>query len=328
MDIGSTDVPSSEDLLDSGWLRPLVMLGCGAVAAAVLFVFDGGDADAADQVAGSPSLAIAPAVRLPMEMNERVERWIHRFTTDQKASFQRFLDREGLYSEIIRDELRARGMPEELLYLALIESGFSARATSSASAAGVWQFMGPTAEQYGLRVDAWVDERRDPVKATGAALDYLQWLYDRYDSWYLAAAAYNAGPGRVDRVLRQHAEGRRGDEAIYWEIIEHLPFETRHYVPRLIAAVTLAENAGEYGFARNEVRPYEFDRIWVPGRTALSKVAASLEVPVDLMKRLNPHLIRGVTPPGESYALRIPVGSSGTVLASLGRSDLRAADDD
>lgn len=328
MDIGSTNVPSSEDLLDSGWRRPVLILACGAVAAAALLAFDGGGAAIDDSADGARVLAVKPAVRLPMEMNERVERWIHRFTTDQKASFQHFLDREGLYSGIIRDELRARGMPAELLYLALIESGFSAQATSDASAAGVWQFMGPTAEQYGLRVDPWVDERRDPVKATGAALDYLEWLHDRYDSWYLAAAAYNAGPGRVDRVLQQHAEGRKGDEAIYWEIIEHLPFETRHYVPRLIAAVTLAQNAGAYGFARNEVRPYEFDRIWVPGRTPVSKVAGSLEVPIDLMKRLNPHLIRGVTPPGESYALRIPVGSSGAVLASLGRSGLRLADDD
>jgi membrane-bound lytic murein transglycosylase D len=260
----------------------------------------------------------AVPVTLPVEMNARVERWMDRFRTDQRASFERFLAREGLYGSLIRAKLRDRGMPEELIYLAMIESGLSPRATSPVSAAGVWQFMGPTAREYGLRVDRWVDERRDPVKATDAALDYLEWLHDRYDSWYLAAAAYNAGFGRVDRILRTHADGRKGDEAIYWEIIEHLPRETREYVPRLLAATTLARQAFREGFEVTPYSPYEYDRVWVPGNTPLAAVARSLDVPADLMGDLNPHLIRGVTPPGTSYGLRVPVGATGDVMASLG----------
>lgn len=260
----------------------------------------------------------AVPVALPVEMNARVERWMDRFRTDQRGSFERFLAREGLYGSLIRDKLRERDMPEELIYLAMIESGFSAGATSPVSAAGVWQFMGPTAREYGLRVDRWVDERRDPVKATDAALDYLQWLHERYDSWYLAAAAYNAGFGRVDRVLRAHADGRKGDEAIYWEIIEHLPRETREYVPRLLAATMLARQAFREGFEVIPYGPYEYDRVWVPGNTPLAAVARSLDVPAELMGDLNPHLIRGVTPPGTSYGLRVPVGATGDVMASLG----------
>jgi len=160
---------------------------------------------------------------LPLHMNARVEKWVSRFSNEQRPAFQRLLEKKGQYEDLIRAELQDRGMPEELVYLAMMESGLSTRAVSSASAVGLWQFMGPTAQQYGLRVDEWVDERRDPVRATAAALTYIEWLHDRFGSWYLAAAAYNAGPGRVDRELRRHAQGRTGDEGLYWEILDHLP---------------------------------------------------------------------------------------------------------
>lgn len=298
------------------------ILGVGLVVAGTLAGVTGEPVEGDERVERLAN--IRPTVELPMEMNDRVMKWMRRFTTDQKEVFETYLNREGLYSELIRKELRSRGMPEDLLYLALIESGFSAGATSKASAVGVWQFMGPTAQQYGLRVDRWVDERRDPVKATDAALDYLSYLYDRYDSWYLAAAAYNAGPGRVDRILDQHADGRTGDEAIYWEIIDHLPFETREYVPRLLAAAALAREADWHGFDVALERPYSFDRVWVPGGTTLSGVATSLGVERSVLRGLNPHLVQGVTPPGVSYPLRVPVGSSHTVVASMG---FRSADD-
>ena len=209
-------------------------------------------------------------------------------------------------------------MPEDLLYLAMIESGFSPAATSRVSASGVWQFMGPTAREYGLEITRYVDERRDPVKATDAALDYLEDLYQRYDSWYLAAAAYNAGPGRVSRVLRRHAEGRYGDEQIYWEIITHLPRETREYVPKILAATILARDAEAYGFRVEAAEPYHFERVWVPGATRLSLVAEALGLPAARIRELNPHLIRGMTPPGGSFPLRVPRGRSPEVVAALG----------
>ncbi len=267
-----------------------------------------------------------PAKGLPIEVNGRVEKWMKRFMTDQKPSFQLFLGREGIYEDLIRDKLKDRGMPEDLLYLAMIESGYSPKATSKVSAAGVWQFMGPTALQYGLRVDEWVDERLDPVKATDAALDYLDFLHGRYDSWYLAAAAYNAGPARVDRALKRHLigageplpAGRVGDQDIYWEIIDHLPRETREYVPKILAATALSRQAERYGFKVKAGIPYVYDRVWVPGATSLSKVAKSLGVATRTMREMNPHLVMGWTPPGSAYGLRVPKGSSDQAIAALG----------
>jgi len=270
-----------------------------------------------------------PTVHLPIEVNERVERWMRRFLTTDRRTFEIFLSRESIFSPIIRSKLQEREMPQDLLYLAMIESGFSTRATSPVGAGGVWQFMSPTARQYGLRVDRWVDERRDPVRATDAALDYLQWLHARYDSWYLAAAAYNAGPGRVDQVLRKHAKGKKkGDEAIYWEIIDHLPRETRDYVPKMLAAMTLAREVGRYGLKVDPQSAYEFERVWVPGNTSLATVASSVGLPVTQLRELNPHLLRGVTPPGTSYGLRVPVGWIPEVMAVLGGGPARHMGDD
>lgn len=268
------------------------------------------------------------AVSLPLHENARVDRWVEHFRTDQRAAFERLLERQGAYDAIIRGKLRDRGMPQELLYLAMMESGLLTRAESSASAVGLWQFMTPTAQQYGLRVDEWVDERRDPVRATNAALDYLSYLHDRYGSWYLAAAAYNAGPGTVDRVLARHADGRTGDEDLYWEVLDHLPRETRDYVPRLVAAALLAEDVHGEGFDVQSEQPYRYDRVFVPGGTSLATVAWRLDVAPRLLRNLNPHLIQGVTPPDETYPIRVPVGLSPDVVASVGRyGRLRRADD-
>lgn len=262
---------------------------------------------------------------LPAEVNGRVEKWMRRFMTDQKDQFQLFLGREGVYEGMIREKLHERGMPEDLLYLAMIESGFSPRARSSASATGMWQFMGTTAKQYGLRIDDYVDERRDPVKATDAALDYLDFLHDRYGSWYLAAAAYNAGPARVDRALARHRLGLHvGDEDLYWEIIDRLPRETREYVPKILAATTLAKQAERYGFEVSEVAPYEFDRVWVPGGTSLLTVARSLGLSSTRMRELNPHLLMGVTPPGSSFPVRVPKGSSDALISKMGGKPTRS----
>lgn len=266
-----------------------------------------------------PSMERAPVARLPLQVNERVRYWLERFTTDQRLTMTAFLQHEEVYGSIVRAKLRARGMPDELLYLAGIESGFRPRATSHVAAAGLWQFMGPTAEQYGLRVDEWVDERRDPIRATDAALDYLETLHERYGSWYLAAAAYNAGPTRVDRALRRGAQGRTGDEALFWEIQDHLPRETREYVPKVLAATMLAREAEAYGFG-DVVRelPYAYDRVWVPGGTSLWTVAEATGTTMSVVRALNPHLVQGRVPPGASYALRVPVGSTHQVVASIG----------
>ena len=287
-------------------------------------------ADAAEELTPEerpPAAAeLAPTLEMPGEVNARVDRWIQHYLTDERRTFEAFLSRETIYGEMIRSELRSRGMPEDLLYLAMIESGFSANATSQVEASGLWQFMGPTAREYGLEIGDWVDERRDPIRATDAALDYLERLHERFGSWYLAAAAYNAGPNRVARAVREFDERPRGDEEIFWEIVDRLPSETRNYVPKLLAAVLLAKEAEEHGFEVERPSPYQFDRVWVPGGTSLDRVARALEIPASRLQDLNPHLVRGVTPPGTSYALRVPPGRTPTVVASLGR-DWGLADD-
>ena len=189
------------------WLATRWRLAMPLLLAPLLF-WNGEPESAEVALEVPPGTVEALGTRLPLHVNARVERWMERFQTTEKAAFETLLKRRSVYDELVRGKLRERGMPEELLYLAMMESRLETRAVSKVFAVGLWQFMSPTALQYGLRVDEWVDERRDPVRATDAALDYLQWLHGRFGSWYLAAAAYNAGPGRVERVLRRHAEGR------------------------------------------------------------------------------------------------------------------------
>ena len=275
-----------------------------------------------------PAVVEVVQAELPLHINEDVERWLELFQTVLKSDFEIFLSRRGAYGDLVRDALRAKGMPEDLLYLAMMESGLKPRAVSNVSAVGLWQFMSPTALQYGLRMDSYVDERRDPIGATEAALDYLNWLHERFGSWYLAAAAYNAGPGRVERVLRRYAAGRIGDENLYWKIIDHLPKETREYVPRLIAATILGNDASAYGFVVTSTERYDFELVFVPSGTSLLRVASALEIDVGILRNLNPHLVRGVTPPSEVYGVRVPVGGSQRVVASLAKGpDTRRADD-
>lgn len=296
--------------------RPLVLLGVGVLLVAFSLLVREAGVTTPSPV---PHVAeIAPSLGLPVEMNAEVERWMERYLTDQRPVFTRYLEREGLYSGMIREGLRRRGMPEELMYLAAIESGYSPRATSRVSAIGMWQFMGPTAQAFGLRIDSYVDERRDPVRATEAALDYLQSLHDRFGSWYMAAAAYNAGPSRVARIVRDHAGDVTGEEALYWEILDHLPRETRAYVPKMLAAILLGQAAEDYGFEVEPAQPMVFDRVWVPGGTTLKRVAEAVNLPLARIRELNPHLLRGVTPPGEPFGIRVPPGLSPMVVAALG----------
>ena len=278
----------------------------------------------------APAVLDARSTGVPLDVNPSVERWMEAFQTTRRAEFEHLLLRREIYAPMIREKLRARGMPEELVYIPMIESGLSPFAVSRVSAVGLWQFMGPTAQQYGLRVDPWVDERRDPIAATDAALEYLAWLHHRFgDSWTLAAAAYNAGPGRVERVLNRHAEGWLGDEELFWEIREHLPRETREYVPKMIAVTRLANMADDLGFDGSSVEAYRYDNVFVPGGTSLSTIARELDVELEALEVLNPHLLRGVTPPDEIFPLRVPVGESASVVDGLsGRSMIRLADDD
>jgi membrane-bound lytic murein transglycosylase D len=180
--------------------------------------------------------------------HRRVDSWIRRFTSDLKRSFAQYLERMDKYAPMIQAKLAQRDMPQELIFLAMIESGFNPRAKSPAQASGLWQFIGETGRRYGLTVNRRVDERNNPAKATDAALSYLADLYDRFGSWYLAAAAYNTGENRVGRIMRQVTGRERGTDADYYRIANRLPRETRDYVPKLIAAARIAKEPEKYGF--------------------------------------------------------------------------------
>lgn len=270
-----------------------------------------------------PAVEAAPAVSLaalnpaavewdiPVVRNEFVQRFVDLFEQRQPDRMALYLKRSGRYEGMIRSKLRERGMPEDLLYLSMIESGFNPNARSRAQAVGLWQFMAPTARMYNLRVDGYVDERRDPEKSTDAALRYLQDLYDEFGSWSLAAAAYNSGGGRVARVMREETGGVRGDDDAFWQIRNRLPSETREYVPLIFAAALIGKEPHKYGLDHVErLLPLPVERVQVPGGTALEVVARAIGVPAADLREMNPHLIRGATPPGGVYPVRIPEGRS------------------
>lgn len=244
---------------------------------------------------------------LPVERNDRVDFWIEFLQTEKNDDTRQWLERLGYYGPMIEAKLEERGMPKDLVFLAMAESGLDPEAYSSADASGLWQFIAETGRRYGLEVSRYVDERNDPVKATDAALDYLQDLHDRFGSWYLAAAAYNTGENRVERILNERAGGRKGDEALYWQIGEHLPRETRDYVPIMLAVGHIAKDPAAFGFTDlNYQSPMSYTEVRVPGGTTLEEVARQEGVDLREVERLNTHLVRGQTPPDRDWNVRIP----------------------
>ena len=198
-----------------------------------------------------PVLAGAEKVGLPDIEHARVTSWIKRFTTDQRRSFATYLSRMTKYEPMISEKLEKRDMPQGLIYLAMIESGFNPTAKSRVAATGLWQFMGPTARQYGLKVTGRSDERKNAARSTDAALEYLTDLHDRFGSWYLAAAAYNTGQGRVARIMKQVTGREKGTDEDFYRISSRLPKETREYVPKLVAAARIGAEPAKYGFGTN-----------------------------------------------------------------------------
>lgn len=182
--------------------------------------------------------------------NSRVDMWIEIFTTRPKLRdrFAVWLERKPKFEPMISAKLAERGMPQDLIYLAMIESGFNPKAYSHAKAGGLWQFIAETGQRYGLTVNRRVDERNHPDKATDAALEYLTDLHERFGSWYLAAAAYNTGENRVGRIMREVTGKERGTDADYYRISSRLPRETRDYVPMMIAAARISKEPAKYGF--------------------------------------------------------------------------------
>ena len=251
----------------------------------------------------------------PYETHARVEYFVQRFTGPVKPSFEVALERQSRFAPMIHQRLRAGGLPEDMIYLPLIESWYDPHAYSVAAAVGMWQFMTSTAKGVGLRVDWWIDERRDPVRSTEGAVIYLNQLRASFGSTFLAAAAYNGGPGRISRSLEAHApalEGAAG-EALFFALSDNtraLRAETRDYVPKLIAAALVGKDPARYGVETRSVIPFTWDSVTVPNATPLAAVAVAARIPLDTLLDYNPQVLRGLTPPsGPPVWLRVPVGA-------------------
>ena len=272
-------------------------------------------AAAADSAAG-PSWDIS--VR-EYESTNRVEHYVRIFSGTAKERIEQRLERGTRYEPMIRAKMRDGGLPEDMYYLALIESGFDPNAYSRAAAVGMWQFMTSTARDMGLRVDWWIDERRDPVKSTGAAVRFIKGLREQFGSLYLAAAAYNGGPGRVARGLTRYADDLEGTtgEDLFFALAEkdYLRNETREYVPQLIAAALIAKEPDKYGMHFNTLPPFAYDSVRVGSATPLAAIAQASNASIDAIRELNPQVLRGMTPPRDSTWIRIPPASADSFAA-------------
>lgn len=253
---------------------------------------------------------------IPMVVNDDVIRWMEYFTGRGRKYYHRYLSRSTKYQPMMKEKLRAAGMPEDLVYLSMIESGYNPHAYSSAAAAGLWQFITSTGKMYDLRVDFWVDERRDPEASTDAALRLLKDLHDRYDGdWYLAWAAYNAGPGRIDRALRTYGK------IDFWTMVQKKSFrpETDNYVPKLLAAAIIGKHPERYGFTDVEYQaPDAVETVEVGPSIGLEVLAKCAGVSQEEFQRLNPHLRRWALPPEPAqHRVYVPAGTGTTFLARL-----------
>jgi membrane-bound lytic murein transglycosylase D len=240
---------------------------------------------------------------LPVILNSRVQKMIDFLKDNRHDEFQTWLNRYGQYYSTIVPILKSYELPEELIFLALMESGLNPNAYSYAHASGPWQFISSTGKQYGLKRTWWIDERRDLIKSTHSASRYLKTLHDEFENWYLAMSAYNAGEARIRRAIQ------REDHRDYWRLIS-LPRETRNYIPSILAASIIAKNPQKYGFEIPSIEKWEYDEIIVEKPIDLDFIASGLGVKFSEIKDLNTELRQGVTPPDyKQYTLRIPKGS-------------------
>jgi membrane-bound lytic murein transglycosylase D len=249
------------------------------------------------------------------ETQDRVAHYVSQFSGRSRKAIAESLERGSRYEPMIRAKMKAGGLPEDMYYLALVESGYNPNAYSRAAAVGMWQFMTSTARGMGMRVDWWVDERRDPVRSTKAAVQFIRGLRDQFGSLYLAAAAYNGGPGRVARGLAKYADdvdttSQREDAFFVLAEKDYLRNETREYVPQLIAAALVAKDPVRYGLEFHPRAAFAYDSVRVPAKTPLAAVAKAAGTTVAAVRDLNPHLLRGMTPPGASSLVRVPVGAA------------------
>ena len=253
---------------------------------------------------------LASKVARDPEFQREVERWAEFWRTRARRSFPESLDRMSWFGDAVNSTIERKGLPPSLRYLPIIESGYHPGAVSPARAVGMWQFMEPTARIFGMGVSPLVDERRDPLKSTEAATEYLGRLHSQFGSWFMALAAYNAGPSRVRQILDRHAPLHPPTDSLLWSLRRHLPRETQDYIPKFFAAAMVAGNPEAHGFAMPDPSSrFAFDEVAVPDATTLDVVASAAGVTVEEIQRLNPELLRGMTPPGAETVVRVPAGT-------------------
>ena len=259
---------------------------------------------------------------LPIRFNERVMQEIYYMTTTARGFITRSLSRKTAYDSLIYTKLAQKRMPRDLIYLALVESGFNVKAYSRAKAAGMWQFIPETGIRYGLDVDFWVDMRRNPELATDAALSYLSTLYAEFGDWLLSMAAYNCGEGRIRRLIREKkADSTWGDRPVtYWDL--QLPQETMHYVPRILAAMVIGHFPDHYDVAISKRQLPAYDTVTVYDSFSLDEIAKFLKVPEDTLRTLNMELTMWCTPPNrDAYLLRLPYGTRAAFVQNYDRME-------
>jgi len=254
---------------------------------------------------------------IPLETNAHVEAEIARFRGPERQFFLESYRRSGQYRPMIARMLREAGLPEELSWLPLVESGFKTRALSSARALGMWQFISSTGTRYGLNRTRWIDERMDPQKSTAAAIQYLADLHGMFGDWMTALAGYNCGEHRVMSVIRSQENGYLDR---FWDLFGALPWETARYVPRFLATVLIVGNPEAYGFELPDLLPpVEYDTVAIARNVRLVDVERALELEQGSIARLNPELRSGITPEG-GYALKVPAAAAAAfddVLAAI-----------
>jgi len=254
---------------------------------------------------------------IPVEVNAHVQRELSRFRGPERVFFLESYRRSGQYRPMIVRMLREAGLPEELSWLPLVESGFKTRALSSARALGMWQFISSTGSRYGLERSHWIDERMDPEKSTAAAIGYLTNLHGMFGDWMLALAAYNCGEGRVLRLIRRQENGYLDR---FWDLFDALPSETSRYVPRFLATLLIVSDPGKYGFELPEpMSPLQYETASVSRHVRLKDLDGALGLERETLARLNPELRRGTTP-AQTYTLKLPpavAASFDTKLAAL-----------
>ena len=274
---------------------------------------------------GEPSPFRDELLETPMlthpDFISEVRRWVRFWETAPARWFPDYLERMTWFEEIVDTTLAAHDLPWSLRYLPVIESGYSPTAVSSAQAVGLWQFMAHTAGDFDIEVGRLVDDRRDPYISTAAAADFLQRLRADFGSWFLALAAYNAGPDRIRRIIERHAPDAERSDALYWAIRPFLPKETADFVPNLFGAIIVASDPEAHGYERPEPLPFAFDEVQVRGRMTFEAAALATGATAGEIARLNPEYLQGATPGDRVVTVRVPPGRAEAFRAYFARAD-------